>query len=178
MSIDTITVADLSQRQSEDPSLRILDVRSPAEFEAVRATIADNVPLDQLNPTDYLNQRGAIDQPIYIICKMGGRSMKACQQFVAAGFENVVNVTGGTDAWDAAGLPVHRGESKSLPIEAQVRVAAGSLVALGAALSYFHPAWVLLSALIGCGLVHSGLTNTCGMGSVLAKMPWNRSANS
>ncbi len=174
MSIATITPQELSQRQAQDASIRILDVRSPAEFSSLRATTADNVPLDRLDPNAYVQQTGNNGAPIYIICKMGGRSMKACQQFVAQGIPNVVNVEGGTDGWAAAGLPVHRSQSRTMPLDCQVRVFAGSLVALGAALSFVHPLWVLLSAFIGCGLVYSGLTNTCGMASMLARMPWNQ----
>jgi len=175
MSIATITPQELSRLQQENGATRILDVRSPAEFDAVHATTADNVPLDQLNPSEYLAKNAVNGDPIYVICKMGGRSMKACEQLAAAGHSNVVNITGGTDAWVAAGLPHVEGEGKIMPLDCQVRVMAGSLVAIGALLGFFvHPAWVFLSLFIGCGLVYSGVTNTCGMAAVLAGMPWNQ----
>lgn len=175
MGIATITPQDLYQLQKQDPGIRILDVRSPAEFETIHASTADNVPLDRLNPSSYLQQNAVNGNPIYVICKMGGRSMKACQQLAAAGHENVVNITGGTDAWATAGLPVVEGESKVMPLDCQVRVMAGSLVVIGALLGYFiNTAWIFLSLFIGAGLIYSGLTNTCGMASVLAQMPWNR----
>ena len=174
MSIATITPQELSRLQQQNTGMRILDVRSPAEFEAVHATTADNVPLDQLNPSAYLANHSVNGDPIYVICKMGGRSLKACEQLEAAGHANVVNITGGTDAWVAAGLPHVEGEGKIMPIDCQVRVMAGSLVAIGALLAFVHPAWALLSLFIGCGLVYSGITNTCGMAAVLAGMPWNQ----
>ncbi len=86
----------------------------------------------------------------------------------------VVNVEGGTLAWAASGLPVAHGR-KIMSLERQVRIAAGSLVVLGTALGFWvHPACLGLSAFIGAGLVVSGITDTCGLGMVLARMPWNR----
>ena len=175
MGIATITPNELHQLQQQDSTIRILDVRSPAEYEAIHATTADNVPLDRLDPPKYLQQNATNGNPIYVICKMGGRSMQACQKLASAGHANVVNITGGTDAWAAAGLPVAEGERKVMPIDCQVRVMAGSLVVLGTVLGYaLHPAWTALSFFIGAGLVFSGVTNTCGMASVLAMMPWNQ----
>lgn len=60
-------------------------------------------------------------------------------------------------------------------LERQVRIAAGSMVVAGAALGFFvHPFWIGLSAFVGAGLVFAGVTDTCGMGMMLAKMPWNQ----
>jgi rhodanese-related sulfurtransferase len=57
----------------------------------------------------------------------------------------------------------------------QVRIAAGALVFIGAVLGYFvHPYFIGLSAFVGAGLVFAGITDTCGMGMMIAKMPWNR----
>jgi len=73
-----------------------------------------------------------------------------------------------------AGLPVVRGK-KAISLERQVRIAAGSLVLLGAVLgSFVHPAFIGLSAFVGAGLAFSGITDTCGMGMILARMPWNQ----
>ena len=100
--------------------------------------------------------------------------MKVCQKLEAAGFTHIVNVEGGTLAWPAAGLPVVEGK-KVMSLERQVRIAAGSLVVIGAAVGLFvHPGWLGLSAFIGAGLVFAGVTDTCGMGMMIAKMPWNR----
>ncbi len=105
---------------------------------------------------------------------MGGRAAKACEKFAAAGFPKAVNIAGGTNAWIAAGLPVVRGE-RVMSLERQVRIAAGLLVMAGVALAVLvHPLFYLLSVFVGAGLVFAGLTNTCGMGLLLARMPWNR----
>ena len=78
---------------------------------------------------------------------------------------------GGLQAWLNAGLPVVRGKN-AVSLERQVRTAAGLFVLVGALLGYFaHPNWIALSALIGAGLIFSGVTDICGMGTLLAKMP-------
>ena len=64
---------------------------------------------------------------------------------------------------------------KVMSLERQVRIAAGSLVVIGAVVGQFvHPGGFGLSAFIGAGLVFAGVTDTCGMGMMIAKMPWNR----
>ena len=110
----------------------------------------------------------------YVICRSGGRGRRACEAFQAAGFTNVVNVEGGTLAWQRAGLPVVRGKG-SMSLERQVRIAAGSLIVLGSALGAFvHPASLALVATVGAAQVFAGVTDGCGMMTMLAKMPWNR----
>jgi len=100
--------------------------------------------------------------------------MKVCQKLKSAGFEKVVNVEGGTSAWNDSGLPVITGK-KAMSLERQVRIAAGSLVVIGAAVGHFmHPGGFALSAFVGAGLVFAGVTDTCGMGMLIARMPWNR----
>ena len=113
-------------------------------------------------------------EPLYIICRSGSRGRQACEKFAAAGYTNVVNVEGGTLAWEQAGLPVVPGK-KTISLERQVRIAAGALVVLGTALGFFvHPAFLSLPAFVGAGLIFAGVTDTCGMGMLLARMPWNR----
>lgn len=175
-TITTITVTQLAELHHQGGGIDVVDVRTPVEFREIHAVCAQNVPLDELNPQQVLQQRrGCADSPIYLICKSGGRSAKACEMFVAAGITNIVSVEGGTSAWAAAGLPVSRGKKAILPLERQVRTLAGFLALLGAILGYFvHPYFNGLSAFIGAGLMYAGITDTCGMGMMLAKMPWNK----
>lgn len=153
----------------------LIDVRTPVEYREIHAAIARNEPLDSLDPHAVMNARnGTADEPLYVICRSGNRSTKACQKFIDAGFTNVVNVEGGTQAWEEAGLPVVRGK-KAISLERQVRIAAGFLVLLGAVLGFFvNPYFIGLSAFVGAGLMFAGITDTCGMAMVLAKLPWNQ----
>jgi hypothetical protein len=64
---------------------------------------------------------------------------------------------------------------KAMSLERQVRIAAGSLVLTGAVLSQVvHPWLIGLSGFVGAGLIFAGITDTCGMGMLLARMPWNK----
>jgi rhodanese-related sulfurtransferase len=172
--ITSISVKRLSELNA-DQGVEVIDVRTPAEFREVHSTLARNEPLDALNPAAIMaaRHRGA-DQPLYIICRSGNRSGKACQQFIKAGYTNVVNIEGGTNAWDEAGLPVVRGR-KAISLERQVRISAGFLVLPGVLLGFVvHPLFMGLAAFVGSGLIFAGITDTCGMAMLLAKLPWNQ----
>ena len=175
MSASTISPSELEEMRRRGRPVDLIDVRTPVEYREVHAEPARLVPLDALDPADVMNARDrAKEEPLYVICRSGGRGRRACERFLAAGYSNVVNVEGGTLAWEQAGLPVVRGR-KTISLERQVRIAAGSLVVLGTALGAFvHPGFLALSAFVGAGLVFAGVTDTCGMGMALARMPWNR----
>jgi rhodanese-related sulfurtransferase len=170
-SISCQQLRDLSQRGEVD----VIDVRTPPEFRQLHATIARNMPLHSLDPTAVMRERnGTANQPLYVICKSGDRSAMACAKFVGAGYENVVNVEGGTLGWEKAGLPVERGRW-AVSLERQVRAVAGTMVLTGVLLGWLvSPYWYALPAWVGLGLVFAGVTNTCPMGSLLAKVPWNK----
>jgi len=174
MSITTISPKQLHDAVVAGKAVELIDVRTPVEFREVHVSFARNVPLDQLDAAKVASGRSAESQPLYVICKSGGRGKQACEKILAAGFTNVVNVEGGTQAWDQAGLPVVRGQ-QAMSLERQVRIAAGSLVVLGSVLGAFvSPYWIGLAAFVGAGLVFAGVTDTCGMGMLLARMPWNK----
>jgi rhodanese-related sulfurtransferase len=171
MSVTTISPRRLAEL-CQSGEIDLLDVRTPVEFRELHAEGARNVPLDRLDPAAVMQGRGG--KPLYVICRSGSRGRQACERFLAAGFTDVVNVEGGTVAWAECGLPVVRGK-KAVSLERQVRIAAGSLVLLGVLLGWLvHPAFLALSGFVGAGLVFSGVTDTCGMGLLPARMPWNR----
>ncbi len=174
MSLQTVSAERLAEFDAQG-KLDVIDVRTPAEYREVHAAIARNVPLDSLDPQAIMAGRnGTTGEPLYLICKSGTRGAQACQKFIASGYDNVVNVEGGTEAWVAAGLPVVRGK-KTISLERQVRIAAGFLVLLGALLGIFvHPYFAAISAFVGAGLMFAGLTDSCAMGMLIAKMPWNQ----
>ncbi len=174
MNITTISPLTLAELRKTGQKIELIDVRTPVEFREIHVEAARNVPLDQLDVTELVQARdGSAKEPLYVICRSGGRGKQACEKFHKAGFSNVVNIEGGTMACVEAGLPVVRGQ-KAISLERQVRIAAGALVLLGVGLSFVHPAFIGLSAFVGAGLVFAGITDTCGMGMMLARMPWNR----
>lgn len=178
MNSNVMALAECRRLMESKRELNILDVRTPAEYARVHATGARLMPLDQLDPVAVAAQRGGGDEALYIICHSGARASKACQRLQEAGLAGVYFIEGGTVGWEKMGLPVERGGGKVISLERQVRIAAGSLVVLGALLAWrVHPAFVALSALVGAGLVFAGISDYCGMAIVLGKMPWNRTRN-
>lgn len=175
MSVTTIPPRDLVELLAGGKTIDLIDVRTPVEFREVHVAFARNVPLAQLDAAALMQARGGnADEPLYVLCRSGGRGRQACERLQQAGYANVVNVEGGTLACIAAGLPVVRGKA-AVSLERQVRIAAGLLVLLGVLLGWLaDPVFFGLSAFVGAGLVFAGVTDTCGMGMVLARMPWNR----
>jgi rhodanese-related sulfurtransferase len=174
MSIQTISPCELLRLKETGKPVELIDVRTPLEYREVHVDCACNIPLDTLDPPKLMmNRHSSGDAPLYIICRSGGRAKQACEQFITAGFPNVVNVEGGTLGCIEAGLPVIRGK-KVFSLERQVRIAAGLLVLVGVALGWFvNPAFYGLSAFVGAGLIFAGITDSCPMALLIAKMPWN-----
>ncbi len=99
---------DVKQAQSmNQQGALLLDVREPAEYAAVHAPNAKLIPLGEVGLR--LKEIEAYkDKPIAVICRSGRRSAKAVAILQEAGFTQVVNVQGGTNAWVQAGLEVVR----------------------------------------------------------------------
>jgi rhodanese-related sulfurtransferase len=175
ISLPTIPPRELEQRRQEGQDIELIDVRTPAEFRAVHVEYARNIPLDRLDCKALLASRnGRGDQPLYVICRSGSRGQQACQKLLAAGCPNAVNVEGGTMACVDAGLPVVRGK-EAISLDRQVRIAAGMLVMLGVLLGWFvNPYFYWLSGAVGAGVTLAGITGSCQMAMVLARMPWNQ----
>ena len=172
----TITPRQLHDRLLQGEKLHLLDVRTPAEHAEIHVPDVHLAPLDRLDATQLASVNGfAKNQPFYIFCRSGNRAKLAAQKLEKSGYEQCCVVEGGTLAWADAGLPVTRGTSKVISLERQVRIAAGAIVLTGVLLAQFvHPAFIWLSGFIGAGLIFAGLTDWCGMGMLIAMMPWNQ----
>ena len=158
----------------EDATVRLLDVRTPGEFENAHISGAHNVPLDLLS--EHAKDVRMAPGPVVLICQSGQRASRAEALLRNAGLANVHVLEGGMKDWQARGMPVRRVKAH-ISLERQVRIAAGALAASGgiAALTV-SPLFALIPAVIGSGLVFAGITDTCGMGMLLARLPYNRSA--
>lgn len=175
MSVATVMPREAFERLSADHDAVMVDVRTPAEFDEIHADGARLIPLDRLT-LDRLNAEcgGSSVRSVYFICRSGQRAFKAAKEMETQGLENVQVIVGGTNAWNAEQLPVVRGRA-AISLERQVRIAAGTMVLIGVVLSLWaHPWFIGVSAFVGAGLVFAGITDTCGMGMLLAKMPWNQ----
>ena len=84
----------------------VLDVRRHEEWVEKRLPGVTLIPMDQLG--DRIEDMPD-DQPIYVICAMGGRSARAAEALRRAGFD-AINVAGGIDKWVEEGRPFESGE--------------------------------------------------------------------
>ncbi|MDQ2665710.1 MAG: rhodanese-like domain-containing protein [Gemmatimonadota bacterium] len=158
------------------PGTRLLDVRTPGEFASVHIPGAYNVPLDIL-AEHALEIRSVGDAQLVLVCQSGNRARQADSALRSLGMANLHLLDGGMIAWQAAGMTVNRGE-KRMSLERQVRITAGGISAIGAILALtVNPLIALVPAIVGSGLVFAGLTDTCAMGMLLARLPYNRGSS-
>ena len=170
-----IDVAQLSILRKHAGSAQLVDVRSADEFAAGHVPGAANIPFEQIEQRlGDLNR----EQTLVLICKGGTRATMAAQRLQDKR-GNLMVLTGGTDAWAQAGMPLVASAKSRWPMDRQVRLAAGLLV-LGSvlvSLTIYTP-MIYLAGLVGLGLTGAGLTDFCPMGVFLSKLPWNRASNS
>jgi rhodanese-related sulfurtransferase len=152
----------------------LVDVREPAEHAGERIPAARLVPLSTFTPTQVPVEPG---KKLVLHCVMGQRSTQAGNTLLAAGFAEVYNLQGGIQAWKDADYAVERSSHAPISLQRQVQIVAGSLVLVGTLLGAVVSPWFLvLSGFIGAGLTFAGITNTCGMAMLLAKLPYNQRA--
>jgi len=175
------TMASLSPSEAQErlsqADVLLLDVRTILEFSGSQVPGSLNLPLDALS-SDSLKKRLGGKEPIeiLILCQSGKRAGKAAVILARDPAWKVHVVEGGLQQWREEGLPIDQ-KAAVISLERQVRIAAGALVLVGLALGqWVHPWGIALSGFVGAGLVFAGWTDTCGMGMLLAKAPWNRRA--
>lgn len=172
--VPSIGVAE-AQTLIRRPGTLILDVRSPGEFETAHIDGAINLPVDQLDP--HLRDIVAADcGTLVLVCQSGARAERAADKLTSEGGSDLVLLAGGMNAWQSAGAPVERSGAQKWALERQVRLVAGSLVLTAVLASIWLPALKWLAGAVGFGLVFAAVSNTCAMGNLLSRLPYNRSA--
>lgn len=172
----TVDAPTLAERLGSHPhpAPTLVDVRTPAEFEAGHIPGAVNVPLDELRSS--LDELCAVlddHHDVVLVCRSGARAGQAQQALQSAGLSSPSVLSGGIVDWERTGGAVNRGR-QSWELERQVRLAAGSLVLAGILGSTVAPKAKWLSGFVGGGLVFAAVSDTCAMGMALARMPWNK----
>ncbi len=149
--------------------VQVVDVRSPSEFGAQHIDGAVNIPFNELESRfDEI----ASEVETILLCQSGVRSEEAATMFSSRG-RKTRQLDGGMAAWVGAGLPTtgHGGVS----IERQVQMTIGASVLAGTALGVGVTPWLLIvPAFMGAGLLYAGISGTCALASVIARLPWNR----
>lgn len=166
-----ISPVDLSHKLANDQVV-IVDVREPAEYRSEHIPHSYSLPLGEVS----LSKLPTKNKSVVFLCRSGRRSNEACEKFIKLHPEiDVYSLQGGLDAWKSAGFSISSTSGGVLPLERQIQFVAGTLVLTGVVLGAFiMPAFYLLAGFVGCGLMFAGLTGWCGMGKLLALMPWNK----
>ncbi|RDH79966.1 DUF2892 domain-containing protein [Mycolicibacterium moriokaense] len=171
----TIDSGELNNQLTAGHAPRLIDVRTPAEFETVHIPGAYNVPLDLLREhRDEIAEH--LDEDVVLICKSGGRAAQADESLRRAGLTNVHVLDGGMSAWENGGFNVKRGTER-WDLERQVRLIAGLIVAVSVLVGAFVPGVQWVAFAIGAGLTFAAVTNTCAMGMMLSRLPYNRGSS-
>lgn len=153
----------------------LLDVRNGDEFKLSRIAGATCIPLKDLTQRC---EEIPKDRRILVYCRSGNRSREAIGLLKAHGFENLVQVEGGIQAYEKAGGKVLR-SGTGIPIMQQTQIAAGSLILLSLFLAWIiNPLFLILAGLVGAGLTFAGISGYCGMAMLLERLPWNRNLDS
>ena len=181
--MSTPTTAGTSPRTTDAAALketlasgqvRVLDVRTPAEFETMHIPGAYNVPLDTLREhREELSTH--LDDDVVLVCRSGVRATQAEQALAGVGLPNLRVLDGGILAWEQAGGEVRRGTQR-WELERQVRLVAGSMVLSTVLMSLLRPGVQVVAGAVGAGLTFAAVSNSCLMGSILMKLPYNRSS--
>ncbi|MEU7575283.1 rhodanese-like domain-containing protein [Micromonospora sp. NPDC049240] len=171
----TVDAATLGELIAAGRAPRLLDVRTPGEFEATHIPGAYNVPLDLLRE-HRAELRAHLDEDVVLICRSGARAGQAERALATVGLPNLRVLDGGMLAWQAASAPVVKGRPR-WELERQVRLVAGSIVLAGVLGSVFVPGLKWVAGAIGAGLTVAAVSNTCAMGMLLGRLPYNRGAS-
>ncbi len=167
-TIDAPTLKQWLDRQSA----LLIDVREPVEYATEHIPGAVSLPLSRLDSSQINLQPG---QRLVLYCQSGKRSARAAELLRMAGFANVTELQCGISAWKAEAYPIAKSQNAPISLFRQVQIIAGTLVVLGTILGITVSPWgLLLSGLVGAGLVFAGVTNTCVLGLLLAQLPYNR----
>ena len=169
---DIIDNAQLQQMLREDPATKVLDVRTGGEFDSIHIAGSYNVPLDTLG--EHVRDLADVEHPVVLVCRSGARADQAHTKLSGAGKQRLHLLDGGLDAWIAGGGDVVRGASDTWAMDRQVRLVAGSISLVGILLSIFVPKAKWIAGGVATGLTFSAVSNTCAMGNMLAKLPYNR----
>ncbi|MFC5821763.1 Inner membrane protein YgaP [Nonomuraea coxensis DSM 45129] len=168
-SVDAITARAMI---ASNPDVLVVDVRTPGEFDAAHIDGAINLPLDQVD-THLRRIVSDAGGRMLLICQSGGRATQAHKKLCDAGLPDATVLAGGMNAWIAAGAPVVRGRPR-WSLERQVRLVAGGIVLGAVVADLWLPGARYVAAFIGAGLTFAALTDTCAMGMLLSRLPYNR----
>lgn len=148
----------------------LVDIRERDEHAREHIGGARHEPVSAIGPI-------AADGPLIFHCRSGMRTAANAVQLAANADGDSYVLKGGIEAWKAAGLPTVADRGQPIEIMRQVQIIGGSLIILAVAAGWLlNPAFLILAALVGGGMLHAGVTGSCAMTKLLEPLPWNRRA--
>ena len=102
-TVQTIDVKAYAEKLKTTENPQLLDVRTPEEFSVEHIENATNV---NWNSNDFVTKTSNLDKtkPVFVYCKVGGRSAQAANKLAEMGFKEIYNLEGGILKWNAAGM--------------------------------------------------------------------------
>lgn len=169
-----ISLNEFIKLRKDNKDIKVVDVRTPAEFSSCHLDGSTNLSLGSKELESYITNNQS--SPLYIMCQSGKRAEMACNTF-SKQHQDLIIVEGGMNNCLNTDLPLNKGKG-AISLERQVRIVAGALVLTGVILCHIlNSNFIYLSAFVGAGLMFAGITDTCAMGILLTKMPWNKGNN-
>ncbi len=103
--VELVSVTEFSQKIMATPKAQIIDVRTPEEFES--GHIDDSQNINWLG-SDFEKSATTLDKskPVFVYCKVGGRSAKAAAKLNEMGFTQIYDLDGGFLKWESAGMVI------------------------------------------------------------------------
>ncbi len=164
------------KRWLDEDKVVLIDVRQPSEYAREHIAGARLVPLSDISKADFSQEK---DKIAVFYCRSGARTAKAAKTLAATDFKKAYHLEAGILGWKRAGMPTLVNKKAPIDLFRQVLIAAGSLVVLGVVSGALISPWFYsLSALVGSGLVFSGVSGICPMSKVFAMLPWNKRVDS
>jgi rhodanese-related sulfurtransferase len=176
MNVQNISAHDFLKSHAQN-SLHVVDLRTPLECRGEALAGCRELPVQDLNGETFAQLSQDIDAnaSIYLLCQSGQRATIAVDKLKGKTARQLVIIEGGLNALKSAGANLISSDKKVIGLERQVRIAAGFLVLVGVLLGFsVNTAFFGLSGFVGAGLMFAGITNTCAMGMLIARMPWNQ----
>ncbi|MFC1548712.1 MBL fold metallo-hydrolase [Candidatus Omnitrophota bacterium] len=172
VTLKMISPKEAHELASKDPDAKLLDVRSVLEYSDVHIDNSINIPIDGLSAR--LDEFGKTKKNYIVFCRTGNRSPMAADMLIQSGLQNVKVMEGGMTRWQKERLPVIKGVG-GVSLERQVRLIAGILVLTGTLLGLLANKWFFaIPVFVSSGLIFAGITDSCLMGMLLMKLPYNK----
>jgi rhodanese-related sulfurtransferase len=156
-----------------DNAIELVDIRELDEYARENIPGSKLVPLSDIETYDFGPDNR--NKKVVFHCAGGIRTAQAAAELCRTGFCEVYTLKDGIEGWKAAGLKTRFNKKAPISIMRQVQIIVGTSMLLGIVLGLEISPWFFgLSAVMGAGLLFAGISGTCAMANVLARLPYNQ----